>query len=108
MTISSIVQNVNKELIACVFSWNVLTQGLNFFDHTISYLWCKTDGEKEDKGSNGDVGIEVKGKRKRGRPKKTWKTQVKKESKSVGLEKDDALNRARWSVGAGEIAIRVG
>ena len=30
--------------------------------------------------------FKVKGKRKRGRPKKTWKTQVEKESKSVGLE----------------------
>ena len=27
---------------------------------------------------------------KQGRPKKTWKTQVEKESKSVGLEKEDA------------------
>ena len=36
--------------------------------------------------------FEVKGKRKRGRPKKTWKSQVKKESKSVGLEKEDAMN----------------
>ena len=51
--------------------------------------------------------FEVKGKRKRGRPKKTWKTQVQKESKSVGLE-EDALNRARWRVGVGEIAVRVG
>ena len=68
-------------------------------------MWCKTDGEKEERGPNGDVGIEgnsgsdgkgewsemdghvlrrddthflrkalefeVKGKRKRGRPKKT-------------------------------------
>ena len=31
--------------------------------------------------------FEVRGKRKRGRPKKTWKMQVEKESKSVGLEK---------------------
>ena len=30
----------------------------------------------------------MKGKRKREQPKKTWKTQVEKESKSVGLEKD--------------------
>ena len=52
--------------------------------------------------------LEVKGKRKRGRPKKTWKTQEEKESKSVGLEKEDALNRARWKVGVGEIAVRVG
>ena len=40
--------------------------------------------------------FEVKGKRKLGRPKKTWKTQVEKESKSAGLEKEDARNRARW------------
>ena len=39
--------------------------------------------------------FEVKGKRKRGRPKETWKTQVEKECKSVGLEKEDAINRAR-------------
>ena len=38
--------------------------------------------------------FEVKGKRKRGRPK-TWMTQVEKESKRVGLEKKDAMNRAR-------------
>ena len=31
--------------------------------------------------------FEVKGKRKQGRLKKTWKTQVEKESKIVGLEK---------------------
>ena len=39
--------------------------------------------------------FEVKCKRKRGRPRKTLKTQVEKESKNVGLEKEDALNRAR-------------
>ena len=36
----------------------------------------------------------MKGKRKRGQPKKTWKMQVE-ESKSVGLEKKDVMNRAR-------------
>ena len=36
--------------------------------------------------------IEVKGKRKRGRPKKPWKTLVEKESKSVCLEKEDVMN----------------
>ena len=51
--------------------------------------------------------FEVKGKRKQGQPKKTWKMQVEKESKNVGLEKD-ALNRARWRMGVGEIAVRVG
>ena len=105
-------------------------------------MWCKTDGEKEDRGPGGDVGIEgnsgsdgkdewsemdghvlrrddghilrkalefkMMGKRKRGRLKKTWKTQVEKESKSVGLEKKDATNRARWRVGVGKIAAKVG
>ena len=37
-----------------------------------------------------------------------WKTQVEKESKSVVLEKEDAMNRARWRVGVEEIAVRVG
>ena len=43
--------------------------------------------------------FEVKGKGKRGRPKKMWKTQVEKERK-----KEDTLNRARWILGVGEIA----
>ena len=34
--------------------------------------------------------------------------QVEKESKSIGLEKENALNRARRRVGVGEIAVRVG
>ena len=34
--------------------------------------------------------------------------QVEKESKSVGLGKEDAMNRARYGVGVGEIAVRVG
>ena len=89
-------------------------------------MWCKTDGEKDNRGPDGDVRIEgncgsdgkgesngvrwyghvwrkgdghvlrkalefeVRVKRKPGRSKKTWKTQVEKES--VGLEKKDAIN----------------
>ena len=33
---------------------------------------------------------------------------MEKESKSVSLKKEDAKNRARWRVGVGEIAGRVG
>ena len=51
--------------------------------------------------------FEVKSKSKRGRPKKTWKKQAKKEIKSVGLEMEDTLNRTRWRVGVREIAVRV-
>ena len=36
-----------------------------------------------------------------------WKMQVEKESKSVGLEKKDAMNRGRWRVGVREIAAAV-
>ena len=51
--------------------------------------------------------FKVKGKRKQGQLKKTWKTQVAKESKSVGLEKKDAMNGARWGVGVRKIADKV-
>ena len=34
--------------------------------------------------------------------------QVGKESNSVGLKKKDAMNRAKWRVGVGEIAAKVG
>ena len=36
------------------------------------------------------------------------KTEDVKESKSVGLVEEDALNWARWRVGVGETAVRVG
>ena len=52
--------------------------------------------------------FEVKGKRKRGWLKNTWKMKVEKGSRRVGLEKEDALNQVRWRVRVGEIAIRVG
>ena len=55
-----------------------------------------------------ELEFEVKGKRKRGRPRKTWRSQMEKESKSVGLKKEDGKNRVRWRVGVGEIAGRVG
>ena len=54
-----------------------------------------------------ELEFEVRGKRKPGRPKKTWKMQVENESKSIGLEKKDAMNRARWRMGVREIAAGV-
>ena len=36
------------------------------------------------------------------------KEDIKKESKNVGLKKEDATNQVRWRVGVGEIAVRVG
>ena len=37
------------------------------------------------------LNLEVNGKRKRGRPKKTWKKQVEEETEKIGLKKDVAL-----------------
>ena len=67
------------------------TNGVSWYEHVLR----RDDGHVLRKA----LQFEVKGKRKQGRPKKRWKTQVEKESKSVGLEKEDALNRVRWRVG---------
>ena len=40
--------------------------------------------------------LEVSGKRKQGRPKKTWKKQVEEEMEKIDLKKEDALNRDKW------------
>ena len=47
---------------------------------------------------------EVEGQRKKGRPKKTWKKQVEEESVKIGLRREDALCRSKWSVGVNQIA----
>ena len=36
-----------------------------------------------------------------------WKTHMEKENESVGLEKKDAMNPVRWTVGVREIAAGV-
>ena len=43
------------------------------------------------------LNLEVRGKRKRGRPKKTWKKQVE-ETEKISL-KEDALRRDKWREG---------
>ena len=100
-----------------------------------SNVWCKTDGEKENREPYRDVRIqrfrwqrrrvrwywhvlrsddghvlrkalefEVRGKRKQGRPMKTWKTQVENKSRSIGLKKKGTMDGARWREGVREIA----
>ena len=51
--------------------------------------------------------LEVSDKRKRGRPKKTWKKQVKEETEKTGL-KEDALRRDKWKDGVRAIAEEIG
>ena len=48
--------------------------------------------------------FEVKGKRRRGRPKRKWKKQVEEDCGRVGVRREDALNRARWREGVRAIA----
>ena len=45
------------------------------------------------------LNLEVSGKRKRGRPKKTWKKQVEGETEKIGLKKKDDLRRDKWRGG---------
>ena len=52
--------------------------------------------------------LEVSGKRKRGRPKKTWKKQVEEETEKIGLKKEDALIRDKWRDGVRTIAEGMG
>ena len=76
------------------------TNGVRWYGHVVR----RDDGHVLRKAWE----FEVKGKSKQGQPKKTWKMQVVKGSKSAGLEKEDAMNRVRWRVGVGEIAVIVG
>ena len=48
--------------------------------------------------------LKVEGQRKNGRLKRTCKKQVEEESVKVGLRREDALGRSKWSVGANQIA----
>ena len=60
---------------------------------------CEQDGgRREGAGGRGQLH----------QPGKLNKVFMKKESKSVGLEEEDAMNQVRWRVGVGEIAVRVG
>ena len=52
--------------------------------------------------------LEVSGKRKRGRLKRTWKKQVEEETEKIGLKKEDTLNQAKWRDGVLAIAQGMG
>ena len=54
------------------------------------------------------LNLEVSGKRKQGRPKKTWRKQVEEETEKIGLKKEDALRRDKWRDGVRAIAEGMG
>ena len=70
-----------------------------------SVRWCGHVLRRED-GLNlrRALDFEVEGQRKKGRPKRTCKKQVEEESVKVGLRREDALCRSKWSVGVNQIA----
>ena len=52
----------------------------------------------------GALDLEADGQRKKERSKRTWKMQVEEESTKVGLSREDAICRSKWSVGINKIA----
>ena len=64
--------------------------------------------EDDDSVLRAALNLEVSGKRKRGRLKKTWKEQMKEETERIGLKKEDALNRDKWRDGVRVIAEGIG
>ena len=47
------------------------------------------------------MNLEVMGKRERGRPKKTWRDNVERDMKKLGLTENDARDRPSWRRGIG-------
>ena len=62
----------------------------------------------DDSVSRVTLDLEGSGKRKRGRPKKTWKKQVEEKTEKIDFKKKDALNRAKWRDGVQAIAEGMG
>ena len=54
------------------------------------------------------LNLEVSGKRKRRRPKNTWRKQVEEETKKIGLKKEDALRQDKLRDGVQTIAENMG
>ena len=51
--------------------------------------------------------LEVGDQTKKGRPKRTWKKQVEKESVKVGVSREDAICQSIWSVVVNQTAVMV-
>ena len=68
--------------------------------HWYGHVLRREDGHAFRRALN----VEVEGQRKKGRPKRTWKKQVEEESMKIGLSREGALCRSKWSVGINQIA----
>ena len=70
-----------------------------------SFLWYGHVLRREDGHVlRRTLDFEVEGQRKIGSPRWTWKKKVEEESVKVGLRREDALCRSKWSVGVNKIA----
>ena len=49
--------------------------------------------------------IKVNDRRKKEMPKRTWKNQVEEESVKIGLRRENAPQRSKWSVGVNQVAV---
>ena len=71
--------------------------------------WCEHEMMRDDDSVlRVALNFEESGKRKRGRPKKTWKKQVEEETEKIGLKKEDALRQDKWRDGVRAIAEGMG
>ena len=69
-----------------------------------SVRWCGHVLRREDILVLRALDFKAYGQRKKGSLKRTWKKQVQEESVKIGLRREDALFRLKWSVGVYQIA----
>ena len=79
-------------------TWNKMAKrnGVRWYGHVIR--------RDDDNILKKTMMMEVNGKRKRGRPKLTWRGQVEESVNKVGLKIEKAGDRTRWREGARAIA----
>ena len=80
--------------------WLVIANGVTWYGHVLR--------RDDDSVLRVALNLEVSGKRKRGRSKKTWRKQVEEETEKIGLKKEDALRQDKWRDGVQAIAERMG
>ena len=81
-----------------------LSETIDQWDMANSVHWYGYVLRREDGHVLRTLDFEAEGQRKKGRLKRTWKKQVEEESVKIGLRKEDALCRSKWSVDVNQIA----
>ena len=76
-----------------------MTNSVRWYGHVLR--------RKDGHVSRRALDIEVEGQMKNGRLKRKWKRQVKEECVKVGVRREDACCRSKWSVSMNKIADRL-